>query len=201
MGNETMGSYGMKNARRHTKGFTLIASLLLLLLLSGIAIGLMMMVTTEGKVGGTDLQNNIAYHTAEGGIEKMSSDLATTFQNVQAPSASQICALGGQSAFGGLAANEPALPGVTWTQYQVTPGVLGAACPTNPDHELGTDHWKRTEQESMGTDIPVNMLADSGATGAAGSEMMRSAQVALIPVFQFGVFSDSVISLFSRLQS
>src|ERR1039458_8103673 len=38
MGSDTMGSYGMKSARLHTKGFTLIASLLLLLLLSGIAI-------------------------------------------------------------------------------------------------------------------------------------------------------------------
>ena len=76
-GTDTMGSNGMKNARLHTtglraftlrvfklreKGFTLIASLLMLLLLSGIAIGLMLMVNTEGKVGGTDLQNNLAFH-------------------------------------------------------------------------------------------------------------------------------------------
>src|SRR5271157_3542420 len=94
MGSDTMGSYGMKNAKLHTKGFTLIASLLLLLLLSGIAIGLMMMVNTEGKVGGTDLQNNAAFHSAEGGIEKMTSDLAAVFQSSQAPSASQICNLG-----------------------------------------------------------------------------------------------------------
>ena len=93
MGIDTMGSYGMKGARLHTKGFTLIASLLLLLLLSGIAIGLMMMVTTESKVGATDLQNDVAYHSAEGGIEKMASDLAATFQNMQAPTAAQICAV------------------------------------------------------------------------------------------------------------
>src|SRR6267378_1070054 len=69
-------NYGITSAKRRANGFTLIASLLLLLLLSGIAIGLMMMVNTEGKVGGTDLQNNSAYHIAEGGIEKMNSDLA-----------------------------------------------------------------------------------------------------------------------------
>jgi len=38
-GIETMGIQGMKRARLHTRGFTLIASLLMLLLLSGIAIG------------------------------------------------------------------------------------------------------------------------------------------------------------------
>ena len=196
MGNETMGSYGMKSARRHTKGFTLIASLLLLLLLSGIAIGLMMMVTTEGKVGGTDLQNNIAYHTAEGGIEKMSSDLATTFQNVQAPSASQICALGGQSAFGGLAANEPALPGVTWTQYQVTPGVLGAACPTTLITNWGQIIGNGQNKNLWAQIIPVNMLATAALPGGQEVSMMRSAQVSLIPVFQFGVFSDSDLAFF-----
>src|SRR5450631_1958675 len=93
MRSNIMGTYRMKSTRLHTRGFTLIASLLMLLLLSGIAIGLMMMVNTEGKVGGTDLQNNAAYHSAEGGIEKMTSDLASTFQNAQAPTAQQICDL------------------------------------------------------------------------------------------------------------
>src|ERR1700683_3618212 len=103
-----MWSYGMKSARLHTrigqtngtharrrysKGFTLIASLLMLLLLSGIAIGLLMMANTESKVGGTDLQNNIAYHAGEGGLEKMYSDLSAVFQNAQSPTTSQICAV------------------------------------------------------------------------------------------------------------
>src|SRR6202047_1898693 len=107
----TLGSYGMKSARLHTKGFTLIASLLLLLLLSGIAIGLMMMVNTEGRVGSTDLQNNVAYHSAEGGVEKMTSDLAATFQSAMSPTAQQICGLGLPTL------NGPTLPGVTWKDY------------------------------------------------------------------------------------
>src|SRR5258706_16035691 len=115
-----MRNYTMKSARLHSRGFTLIATLLMLLLLSGIAIGLMMMVNTEGKVGGTDLQNNAAYHIAEGGIEKMNSDLAATFQNAQSPTAAQICNLG---------TFQPNIGGVTWKEYQVTPGALAAACP------------------------------------------------------------------------
>src|ERR1700739_148900 len=104
-----MEEYRMKSAR-HTKGFTLIASLMMLLLLSGIAIGLMMMVNTEGKVGGTDLQNNGAYASAEGGVEKMTSDLAATFKNALSPTAAQVCALG-------ATAYQPSLPGVTWKDY------------------------------------------------------------------------------------
>ena len=48
----------------------MVAALLLLLLLSGIAVGLMYMVNTETRVGGSDLENSLAFHAAEGGMEK-----------------------------------------------------------------------------------------------------------------------------------
>ena len=177
----------MKSGRLHTKGFTLIASLLLLLLLSGIAIGLLMMVNTEGKVGGTDLLNDVAYHSAEGGIEKMSSDLAATFQNSQAPTATQICAVSNL---------QPAMAGITWTNYSVAP-VSG--CTLDPP----THHWGQInsgpDQGLWAQIIPVNMLATAAQLGG-GQEvsMMRSAQVALIPVFQFGVFCEGDCAFFSN---
>jgi hypothetical protein len=180
--------------QRNYKGFTLIASLLLLLLLSGIAIGLMMMVTTEGKMGSTDLQNNAAYHSAEGGVEKMTSDLASTFQNAQSPTASQICGIGGVG-------NGPTMGGVTWVDYTVTPGTLGAVCPTSL---TGLTNWG---QISSGPDqglwaqiIPINMLATAAEPGGQEVSMIRTAQVALIPVFQFGVFSDSDLGFFQSPQ-
>jgi len=187
MGIHTMGSYEMKSARLHTKGFALIASLLLLLLLSGIAIGLMMMVNTEGKVGGSDLQNNVAYHSAEGGIEKMSSDLAATFQSALAPSASQIC---------NLSTLQPTMAGVTWKDYVVTPGQPGAACPGTLTSQWG-QITSGPNQGLWAQIIPVNMLATAAEPSGQEVSMMRSAQVALIPVFQFGVFSESDLSFFS----
>ena len=199
MGNGTMGGYGMNSARLHTKGFTLITSLLLLLL-SGMAIGLLMMVNSENRVGGSDMQNDVAYHAAEGGIEKMASDLAGVLQNAQATTASEICGVGGP-AFGGSAANEPALPGVTWTEYQVTPGALGSNCPNSiPKPSTGSD-WN---QISTGPNaglwaqvIPISMQATAAMPGGQEVSMMRSAQIALIPVFQFGVFCEGDCDFFS----
>ena len=70
------------DAKQHrSQGFTLIATLLLLLLLSGVALGLMYMVNTETRVGGNDLENGLAYHAAEGGMEKMTADLANLFSS------------------------------------------------------------------------------------------------------------------------
>jgi Tfp pilus assembly protein PilX len=195
MGIDTTGSYRMKSARLHTtrlhtKGFTLIASLLMLLLLSGIAIGLLMMVNTEGRVGGTDLQNNLAFHAAEGGIEKMYSDLAAVFQNTQAPSASAICNVG-------LAANQPSMVGVTWTQYSATP--QGVTCPASSTTTVTSNWGPITSGPNAGLYaqiIPVNMLATASLMGGQEVSMQRQAQVALIPVFQFGVFCDADCSIF-----
>ena len=184
-------------AQRNSRGFTLVASLLMMLLLSGIAIGLLMMVNTEGKVGGTDLQNNLAYHAAEGGIEKMSSDLAAVFQNAQSPTSADICSAGGP-AFGGSASNEPSMVGVNWVDYQVTPGQVGYACPS----VLPKPQWGQIsggpEANLYAQVIPVNLQATASMLGGQQVSMTRSAQVALIPVFQFGVFCEDDCSFFNN---
>ena len=187
-----MGNYGMKQATLHTKGFTLIASLLLLLLLSGMAIGLMMMVNTEGKVGATDLQNNLAYHAAEGGIEQMYANLSEVIQNVQVPTAAQICSAGAPTNPG------PSMMGISWTQYSVVPGsTLTSSCPSSLS---GLSNWATISsgpnQGLYAQVIPVSMIASASMVGGQEVTMTRSAQIALIPVFQFGMFCDADCSIF-----
>jgi Tfp pilus assembly protein PilX len=185
MGIDTMESYAMKSTRLHSKGFTLIASLLMLLLLSGIAIGLLMMVNTEGKVGGTDLQNNIAYHVAEGGIEKMYSDLASVFQNSQAPTATQIC---------NVSNTPPNMVGVTWNPYSVSPA---SGCTAALQANWGQIS-SGPNQGLWAQIIPVNMQATASMSGGQEVSMTRTAQVALIPVFQFGVFCEGDCAFFDN---
>ena len=184
-----MESHHIDSSRPHSAGFTLIASLLMLLLMSGLAIGLMMMVNTEGKVGSGDLQNNVAYHAAEGGIEKMYSDLSATLQNAQAPTAAQICNVGGTT-------NQPNMIGVTWKDYSVMPGTTQTStCPATL-----TTQWGQVSsgpnQGLFAQIIPVNMLATAAVPGGQEVSMSRNAQVALIPVFQFGMFCESDCSIY-----
>jgi len=180
-----MSSFGSK----HSRGFTLVASLLMLLLLSGIAVGLMMMVDTEGKVGSADLQNNVAYHSAEGGIEQMTSDLAAMFQSVQAPKPSQICA---------LSTHQPNLVGVTWKDYSVQPSRTDGADPCTASLQNNFGQIQSGPNQGLWAQIiPVKMLATAAQPGGQEVSMMRTAQVALIPVFQFGVFSDSDLGFYS----
>ncbi|MGA9505064.1 MAG: hypothetical protein WBV31_11560 [Terriglobales bacterium] len=182
----------MLSNRQHVKGFTLIATLLMLLLLSGIAIGLLMMVTTEGKVGGTDLQNNMAYHAAEGGIENMAANLAGALQNAQATTPAEICNVGMPNT------NGPTLPGVTWLQYSAIP--QGLSCPPANNATLTYTWGQITSGPNQGLwaqTIPINMLATAAMPGGQEVSMSRSAQIALIPVFQYGAFSEGDLAFFS----
>ena len=169
----------MRNTKFGSQGFTLIASLLLLLLMSGFALGLLMMVNTEQRVGGFDLNNNYTFHATEGAIEKMTSDLASTFKSIQAPTAAQICA---------LSANYPTWdPTVTYPVYNIAPvSGCGAALTTvwGPI-QTGPDAGLYAQI------IPVTMNAEAQRATGETVSMTRTAEVALIPVFQFGVFSDS----------
>lgn len=169
-----------------SNGFTLIASLLLLLLMTGISIGLLMMVQTEGRAGTNDVENSLAYRGAEGGIENMTSSLAAAFQNIQAPQASDITNLSSQA---------PVIPGITFPAggYTLTPR-------TNPDGSLKTSYGLISAGPNQGLYaqiLPIDLAVTAQRPLGDQVRMMRTVEVALIPVFQFGVFSDSDLSFFS----
>ena len=174
----------MDSMKIRSKGFTLIATLLLLLLLSGIAIGMLMMVSTESKVGTQDVQNNATFHAAEGVIEKMTSDLANVFHNIQSPQVSDITGLSALAPANTLAMSYPV--------YSLTPATKNGALATSYG-QIATGEYQGLSAQIL----PVTLQAT--AQGPLGDEvnMSRTVEVALIPVFQFGVFSDSDLGFYS----
>ncbi|HTZ98063.1 MAG TPA: hypothetical protein VMB18_16795 [Terriglobales bacterium] len=175
----------MERANATSRGFTLIATLLLLLLMSGIAIGMLMMVSTEGKVGTQDVQNNSTFHAAEGAIEKMTSDLANVFQNIQSPTVSEIT---------GLSALAPSnSTAMTYPLYTLTPATDSNGNLLTSYGQIATGPYEGLSAEIL----PVTLNAT--AQGPLGDEvnMSRTVEVALIPVFQFGIFSQSDLSFFA----
>jgi type II secretory pathway pseudopilin PulG len=174
----------MRSFKSGSRGFTLIASLLLMLMLSGVAVALLMMVNTEQRSGAADLSNNYVYRATEGAIEKQTSDLANTFKSIQAPTSGQICA---------VSTNLPTWdPTVTYPVYQVAPVNPGApdpcAAPLPPPVwgpiQAGPDAGLYAQI------IPVTLNASAQRFNGETVSMTRTAEVALIPVFQFGVFCD-----------
>lgn len=181
----------MYSRKSDSRGFTLIATLMLLLIMSGVAIGLLMMVDTEGKVGGQDTKNALAFHAAEGGIEHMTSDLSNMFQNIMSPTAADIMA---------LSAMAPANSAyMSYPLYQLTPA-------TNPDGTLATNFGQVSTGPYQGlyaqilpVTLQVTATTSLAGLGQVGDEvnMSRRVEVALVPVFQFGVFSEGDLSFFA----
>src|SRR4029077_4515483 len=80
----------MGQERDNSQGFTLVAALLILVLLSGVAAGLLFIVTNESRIGGNDLGANMAYYGAESGMEKLTADLSSLYTQFMIPSNAQI---------------------------------------------------------------------------------------------------------------
>src|SRR5262252_6545431 len=93
MRREAMEGRTMQMNYRDSRGFTLIAALLLTVLLSGVAVGLLYMVSNEARMGGNDLEGNMAYYASEAQIENLTSQLSQLYQSSQNPNAASINAL------------------------------------------------------------------------------------------------------------
>jgi Tfp pilus assembly protein PilX len=80
----------MGQRNNNSAGFTLIAALLILVLLSGVAAGLIYLVTNESRMSGNDLETNLAYYGAESGMEKLTADVSALYTQYMIPTNAQI---------------------------------------------------------------------------------------------------------------
>ncbi len=177
----------MRRAKGRSRGFTLIAALLVLAMLSAIAVSLLFMVHGAGQVGNNDLETNRAYYGAESGMELLTANLAALYQQSQSPTPAQITA---------LTTNPPDSSMINGMNYQETiswtPDANG-----NPASRTGVIGPGSNESGLTAEIIPLTLKVAATRPGGASVNMTRGVEVALIPVFQFGVFSDSDLSYFA----
>lgn len=172
------------------RGIALIMALLLLLLMSGLAVALIYKVNTEQNLQRTDSGNTMAYYGAEAGMEKLMADLSALYAQQAAP---DWCTITGLA----VTANQPALSdvGVTYSAYAITvPPPLPVGCVTPPS---------RVQTISTGPNagllawiVPLTLQVTADRPSGEEVSMIRQVEVAEIPVFQFGVFSQSDLSYF-----
>ncbi len=168
------------------KGFALIGVLLFLVLLSAMAVTLSYTVRTEKRIGGSDQEGNLAYYDAEAGMEKMTADLGALYEKTKSPQAQTIKDLGNGA---------PNLPGVSYAPAGYVFNVQA-----NPDGSPTSHVQTISAGDFAGLSaqiIPINLDVIATRVSGAQAHMTRDVEVAQIPVFQFGVFSDSDLSYFA----
>jgi len=205
------GEIYMGKSTRDSRGFTLVAALLLTVLLSAVAVGLLYMVSNEERMGGNDLEGSLAFYGAESGIENLTAQLSQLYQTSQTPSAAAITALT-------VPANYPTnvtgsnITNMTYSECITWPPNTTCPAPaTNP-----TGAWdivgSGSDQGMVATLIPytlsviatrastageaTNNAALTNITGASVN-LSRTVEVALLPAFEFGVFCDGDCDYFA----
>jgi hypothetical protein len=175
------------------KGVALITSLFVLLLISAIVVGMSWMVMTDQRLGGNNSSREVAFYGAEAGMEKMTTDVAQVFATSGSLTAANVATI--------TAAPPVGLTGITYVNsagastYNLTfvPDAFGNPATTNatilpPSPYAG--------MQGLITPFTMTVAAQSSSSGAE-VKLTRQVQVVAIPVFQFGIYSDSDLSFFN----
>ena len=196
----------MGKRSRDSRGFTLIAALLLTLLLSALAVGLLYMVSNEQRMGGNDLEGNLAYYGAESGLENLTAQLSGLYQQSQTPDAASITALAGPTYYP-TAISGSNITNMNYTESITWPLSDGAGNPkgtwdivgSGPDQGMVASliafnlQVTATRASSAGMATTNTSIAPSGAS----VNLTRTVEVALLPAFEFGVFCDGDCDYFA----
>ncbi len=171
-------------ASHSCKGFALASAMLIVLLLAGISAGTMYLVNTETRLVVTDMEGAQAFYGAEAGMEKMMADISLLYSAILAPTVSDIEGLGATN-------YQPVIANITYPEYSFdVPNVSGEpivevrTITSGPNEGLLAYITKLT--------LSVTALAPT----ASEVKMEREIEMALIPVFQFGLFSETDLSYF-----
>lgn len=175
---------------RTQQGFTLIAALIIMVLLSGVAVGLLFMVTNENKMSGNDMEANLAYYGAESGMEKLTADLSALYTLYMVPTNAQIQNLVN---FPPTAAMVPGInyyPGNIQISYPINPLTGGPQSTFRP--------ISSGQNAGLGAQIiPMTLQVIATRPSGASVNITRGVEIALVPVFQFGVFCGYDCSYFA----
>jgi hypothetical protein len=184
----------VKKLMRRDSGIALLTTLLLMLLMSSLLVGFILLITSGQKLSGINNDYSRAFYASEAGMEKITADLGTLFDTNYAPSAAQITA---------ISAAPPVIPGIQYLKWDM----VSSAWKPGYEIQYNTD----SSGNPLATVTSVQSGSFQGMTALATQytllvtartvsnnevKLQRTTQTVGIPMFQFGVFSDTDLSFF-----
>jgi len=183
---------------RREEGMALITALLILLLMSTMIVGLSWLVTGDQRLGGNNNDRQLAYYGAEAGMEQLTASLENAFDSNYALNATAINAL---VTTPGPPTNIPnvkyLLPGSTTngSGYAIsfTPSASNANLPASGFSTIPTGPYAGL----VGLATPYTLQVTAHTTYGSEVKLQREVQTVGVPVFQFGMFSQTDLSFFA----
>jgi hypothetical protein len=178
--------------RDSESGIALAITLLVLSLISMLLVGFSLSVMTDTKLGGIDRDYSSGLYAAHAGMEKLTADLGTLFESNYSPTSGQINA---------LLANPPSIPGVsfgtyadnTYSGYTISYPMDGNGNPQADNRTILSGAF----QGMTGLLTPYSISVTSQTFNGSEVRLLRTMQTVGIPVFQFGIFSQTDLSFFA----
>jgi PilX N-terminal len=184
---------------KRENGVALITALMILILVSAIVVGMSWMVVSDQKLGGNNQERELAFYGAEAGMEKLTADMGNEF------------ALNGSilaADLPGLMSTPPLIAGIQYqnavgaSTYQIGCIPAGAATPVFPC--VAPAPFTATIQppsafsgmQGQITEFTMQVAAQSVYTNSE-VKLQRKIELIAIPVFQFGIFSNTDLAFFN----
>lgn len=172
-------------------GVALITALLILFLVSAIVVGMSWMVMSDQKLSGNNQDRELAFYGAEAGMEKMTADMGNTFAINGSITAANLP---------GITGAPPPIPGIQFqnalgvSTYQIGCPTFPCAVPT-PFNATIQPPSAYAGMQALITPFTLQVAAQTG--DGAEVKLQRQIELVAIPVFQFGIFSNTDLSFFN----
>jgi Tfp pilus assembly protein PilX len=179
----------VKKLMRRDSGIALLTTLLLMLLMSSLLVGFILLITSGQKLSGINNDYSRAFYASEAGMEKITADLGTLFDTNYSPSSAQINA---------IASAPPAISGIQYIQYNGASGYQVKYATDGNGNPLATVSQVQSGAYQGMTALATQYTLLVTARTLSNNEvkLQRTTQTVGIPMFQFGVFSDTDLSFF-----
>jgi hypothetical protein len=176
-------------------GVALITALLILFLVSAIVVGMSWMVMSDQRLSGNNQERELAFYGAEAGMEKMTADMGNTFALFGSITAAQLP---------GITGAPPTFPApynnITYTNalgvstYEIGCPVFPCVTPVAFN---ATIQPPSAFSGMQGLITAFTMRVAAQTTSGAEVKLQRQIELVSIPVFQFGVFSNTDLAFFN----
>jgi len=163
------------------RGAALATSLVVLSLLGAVSMTVLAIVTHEARIAGSDLQRTQTFYAASAGIEKMTNDFSSLFAKTSNPTPAQLNT---------IAASYPSeltAEGFTFNQ----------SLALDPSGSTGNATISSGPFSGLYAQVtPYSLISTAMQANGTQVSLQRRMNNYLIPIFQFGMFSNDDIELY-----
>lgn len=180
--------------RRGERGAALLTAIIVSVLLAGISVAVLAAVSNEIRIAHSDTQRTRTFYAAAAGMEKMTSDFSALFTRTSKPTQTQLDVIAG-SYPGELTAE-----GFTFSQTMTLDAATLAAMRDSQDITDGSNPFVQIPSgpfAGLRASITPYRMTSTATQASTGIQvgLEREMNNYLIPLFQFGMFSDKDIEL------